>query len=103
MGQAMVAEAESMMSERLEFNIFNQFLLPFLKDKLDNEKQACQASDSVIQDVYSEEVTKHFHLNQSKCPSNVEITDSLTFKTLSLGFCIKAADMWVKSFSLLKN
>lgn len=27
----------------------------------------------------------------------------MTFKTLSLGFCIKAVDMWVKNFHLLPD
>jgi hypothetical protein len=33
----------------------------------------------------------------------LEIIDSLTFKTLSLGFCIKAVDMWVKNFNDIGN
>lgn len=34
MAESMAAEAESPLAERLEFNIFNEFLLPYLKDKL---------------------------------------------------------------------
>jgi hypothetical protein len=48
-------------------------------------------------------VNKHFSLNNSKNKDYLEIINSVLFKSLSIGFCIYAFHMWVKSFSSLSD
>lgn len=45
----------------------------------------------------------HFLRKTGNSISYAEIVDSLTFKTLSLGFCITAVDQWQDSFGSIKT
>lgn len=83
-------------------DIFNVFLQVFLVGKLNCESNAEHKSENTLLEEYHERVVKEF-VRPLEGVNPKEVGETLTFKTLSVGFFVTAIEIWDAACATVKE
>lgn len=83
-------------------NIFNVFLQVFLAGRLTCESNAEKKPENALLEEYHDRVVKEF-VRPLEGIKPEDVGETLTFKTLSIGFFVTAIEIWDAAFNALKE